>query len=215
MARNKYPEETVNQILDVSLKLFLEKGYDQTTIQDIVDHLGGLTRGAIYHHFKSKEEIIDAVTERIFQENNWFGTVEAETELNGLQKIQKILSLALSDKNQLQLFHSMSSLTKNPKFITQHLTDTITFVAPLVEKLVKEGIADGSIHTNQPKEAAEVIMLLINVWCNPMIFEVDKDQLMNKFLFLKDLMERIGVPIIDNDILKKCDGFANSLLNSF
>ena len=58
MARNKYPELTVEKILEVSQRLFLEKGYEQTTIQDIVDNLGGLTKGAVYHHFKSKEEII-------------------------------------------------------------------------------------------------------------------------------------------------------------
>ena len=54
MSRNKYPEETVNLILDVSQRLFIEKGYDNTTIQDIIDELGGLTKGAIYHHFSSK-----------------------------------------------------------------------------------------------------------------------------------------------------------------
>ena len=58
MARNKYPEETVARILDVSLKLFLEKGYENTTIQDIIDALGNLSKGAIYHHFKSKEDIL-------------------------------------------------------------------------------------------------------------------------------------------------------------
>ena len=47
MARNKYPEVTVEKILDVSQRLFLEKGYDATTIQDIVDDLGGLTKGAL------------------------------------------------------------------------------------------------------------------------------------------------------------------------
>ena len=40
MARNKYPEETVEKILDTAQRLFLEKGYDHTTIQDIVDNLG-------------------------------------------------------------------------------------------------------------------------------------------------------------------------------
>lgn len=73
MARNKYPEVTVERILDVSQRLFLEKGYDNTTIQDIVDELGGLTKGAVYHHFKSKEEIMDAVTDQMFFENNPFG----------------------------------------------------------------------------------------------------------------------------------------------
>ena len=54
MSRNKYPEMTVEKILDTAQQLFLEKGYDNTTIQDIVDHLGGLSKGAVYHHFKSK-----------------------------------------------------------------------------------------------------------------------------------------------------------------
>ena len=66
MARNKYPEETVEKILDVAQRLFLKKGYDETTIQDIVNELGGLTKGAIYHHFKSKNEIMDALSNNIF-----------------------------------------------------------------------------------------------------------------------------------------------------
>ena len=76
MARNKYPEVTVEKILDVAQRLFLEKGYDNTTIQDIVNELGGLTKGAIYHHFKSKEEIIDALSEKLFFENNPFVIVK-------------------------------------------------------------------------------------------------------------------------------------------
>ena len=64
MARNKYPEVTVEKILTAAKRLFLEKGYDNTTIQDIVDELGGLTKGAVYHHFKSKEEIMEDVYKR-------------------------------------------------------------------------------------------------------------------------------------------------------
>ena len=65
MARNKHPEETVGRILDVASRLFLEKGYEHTSIQDIINNLGGLSKGAIYHHFKSKEEILIAVTDRM------------------------------------------------------------------------------------------------------------------------------------------------------
>ena len=41
MARNKHPEETVNLILDVAFRLFMEKGYEHTSIQDIIDNLDG------------------------------------------------------------------------------------------------------------------------------------------------------------------------------
>lgn len=75
MARNKHPEETVNLILDVAFRLFMEKGYEHTSIQDIINHLGGLSKGAIYHHFKSKEDILVAVTERITAESNDMLTV--------------------------------------------------------------------------------------------------------------------------------------------
>ena len=51
MARNKHPEETVEKILAVSAKLFMEKGYEHTTLQDIIDDLGGLhlKRGCVLY----------------------------------------------------------------------------------------------------------------------------------------------------------------------
>ena len=47
MARNKHPEETVQLILDVAFRLFMEMGYERTSIQDIIDRLGGLSKGPI------------------------------------------------------------------------------------------------------------------------------------------------------------------------
>jgi len=70
LARNKYPEETVNLILETAMKLFAEKGYEHTSIQDIINNLGGLSKGAIYHHFRSKEDILDAVTTKMSEQSN-------------------------------------------------------------------------------------------------------------------------------------------------
>ena len=64
MARNKYPEETVRLILDVATRLFAEKGYDRTSLQDIINETK-LSKGAIYHHFSSKEDILEAIFDRI------------------------------------------------------------------------------------------------------------------------------------------------------
>lgn len=51
MPRNKYPEETVRLILDVATRLFAEKGYDRTSLQDIINETK-LSKGAIYHHLR-------------------------------------------------------------------------------------------------------------------------------------------------------------------
>lgn len=103
MARNKYPEVTVERILDVSQRLFLEKGYDHTTIQDIVDELGGLTKGAVYHHFRSKEEILDAVSDRMFFANNPFESVKKRTDLSGLEKLREAVRLNQQDTERARL----------------------------------------------------------------------------------------------------------------
>lgn len=55
------------QILDISLSLFLEKGYDNTSISDIVTSLD-IARGTLYYHFESKEAIIDAIIEQSVKE---------------------------------------------------------------------------------------------------------------------------------------------------
>ena len=117
MARNKYPELTVEKILDVAQKLFLEQGYEQTTIQDIVDNLGGMTKGAVYHHFKSKEEIINALADKMFLENNPFSIVKSRSDLNGLQKIQLAIMLNQDESDKTELSKQAIPLLKNPRIL--------------------------------------------------------------------------------------------------
>ena len=84
MARNKYPEETVKLILDAATHLFVEKGYDATSLQDIINETN-LSKGAIYHHFSSKEEIFEAISYRIGEENAAdLAKVRDDPSLNGL-----------------------------------------------------------------------------------------------------------------------------------
>ena len=105
MARNKYPEETVNLILDVAGRLFMEKGYEHTSIQDIIDNLGGLSKGAIYHHFKSKEEILDAVTDRIMEESNRKLTgIQERKDLNGIEKLRTLFKSSLCVPRRTRCF---------------------------------------------------------------------------------------------------------------
>lgn len=93
MARNKHPEETVSLILDVAARLFMEKGYEHTSIQDIIDNLGGLSKGAIYHHFKSKEDILVAVTDRMTSESNrMLADIRDQKNLCGKEKLRAIFT---------------------------------------------------------------------------------------------------------------------------
>ena len=119
MARNKYPEVTVEKILTAAKRLFLEKGYDNTTIQDIVDELGGLTKGAVYHHFKSKEEIMDALGDSMFFANNPFDAVRRRQDLNGLQKMRAVVLLSQGDGEQARVNQQAVPILKNPHILAR------------------------------------------------------------------------------------------------
>lgn len=198
MARNKYPEITVEKILEVSQRLFLTKGYDNTTIQDIVDELGGLTRGAIYHHFKSKEEIMDALTDKMFHEKNPFDIVKTQKDLNGLQKMKMAMSLNNSDKEKVNLSLQAIPILKNPRILAGIIESNRQVLSPFWLELLTEGNKDGSIHTDYAKELSELIPLL-DLWLTPSIYPATSEEMYHKFLFIKELLDKMGLPLIDDE----------------
>ena len=60
----KEAQERKNEILDVAERLFCSKGFDNTSTNDILNEIG-IARGTLYYHFKSKEDILDAMIERL------------------------------------------------------------------------------------------------------------------------------------------------------
>lgn len=211
MSRNKYPEETVERILDTAQRLFLEKGYEQTTIQDITDNLGGLTKGAIYHHFKSKEEIIDAVSDRMFFSNNPFEAVRERKELNGLQKLREAIRLNQSDQERMNLTIQSIPVCKNPRLLMEMINSNRKILTPYYQELLEEGNRDGSIHTEYAKEIAELMPLLTSLWMLPSVFPGSKEDMKHKFLFIGEMLEKMGVPLFDHEILQIVDDFFDQL----
>ena len=205
MARNKHPEETVNLILDVAFRQFMEKGYEHTSIQDIIDHLGGLSKGAIYHHFKSKEDILVAVTERMTQESNrMLARIRDRTGLSGRDKLKMIFKESISRPVQNDIFTVAPDFHNNPKLLFSLLHDTIEEAAPnYIEPIIEQGIADGSIKTDYPKQLAELMLLAANVWMNPMIFGSTEEESCKKFLIFDQMLKGFGLDIVDGEMLER------------
>lgn len=210
MARNKYPEETVEKILTAAKRLFLEKGYERTTIQDIVDQLGRLTKGAVYHHFKSKEEIMDALGDYIFQERNPFEAVRGRTDLNGLEKIREVVRITQSP-DWAQLSRECIPLLENPRILAENIRQNHEISTPNFQALIEEGIADGSIRTQYPKELAELMTLLPNLWLAPSVIPGTREELFRRFCCLGEMLEHMGLPLFNKEILDLGERFFQGL----
>lgn len=205
MARNNHPDVTVKRIIDTALNLFMKKGCDATTINDIINQLGDLSKGAIYYHFKSKEEIIDAVLDSVYSERNkhWLDTIKSGH--TGLEKIRQLFLESVCDPSQEIIIAAMPNLMKEPRFLAQELSASITEVAPILRKLIQEGVTDGSITTDHPKELSEVLILLANIWINPFIFACSEQELYNKYIYLKEITDKLGLPILDDAIFARVE----------
>ena len=211
MARNKYPEVTVERILDVSQRLFLEKGYENTTIQDIVDELGGLTKGAVYHHFKSKEEIMDAVGDRMFFANDPFKAVRGRDDLSGLEKLREAVRLHQGDAERTRMTIQAIPIVREPRLLVEMIESNRRILTPCYLELLQEGIRDGSIHTQYPREIAELLPLLTSLWLLPSVFPATREEMRRKFEFLGDMLEKMGVPLVDGSIRALIDAFFDQI----
>ena len=209
MPRNKRPEETIQKILDVSLQLFFEKSYEQTTVLDIVANLGGLTRGAFYHHFKTKEDVLNALLKKYFTENAPFERVKNEKELNGLGKIAKAMNNMLTVEKNVGITKTAQALlsVSNPRFLAK-LLQSNREVAPLLQSLIEEGMADGSIQPGNAELLAELFILLVHFWTFPTIFPANKAMFAEKVILIKKMLDSLGFPALDEEFMEKHEAWA-------
>lgn len=211
MSKNKHPEETVQLILDVAAHLFLEKGYEYTSLQDIIDNLGGLSKGAIYHHFKSKDDILVTIIDRMSQESNqMLYEIQNRTDLSGKDKLKTIFKASISRPIQNDIFRISPDFKKNHKLLALMLDDTINEVAPnYIQPIIEQGIRDGSIQTEYPRQLAELILLALNIWINPMIFDNSLEETRGKFMILDQMLQNFGLDILDQEMLDRIQELTN------
>lgn len=211
MARNKYPEETVKLILDVATRLFSERGYDDTSLQEIIDETK-LSKGAIYHHFASKEDILKAIFYRLGNENaEIFADIRDDNCLNGIEKLRKIFQTAVFRSNQSILLTVSPCLLNNPRFLAMQIEQIYELIAPrFIEPILTEGKKDGSINIENPRETAEAMMILTNVWLNPLVKKTNAEGMKNRCDTFNTLLKGLGIDSLLDEktisaLVKFCD----------
>ena len=132
MARpvKKTPEQWKKEILDVAKNLFMSKGYEETSISDIMETVGG-AKGMFYRCFQSKEEVMRVLGNQMFFDNNPFEAVRGRTDLNGLQKVREVLTLNNSDTERNQMNLQALSILKDPHILTAAIEENKRILTPL------------------------------------------------------------------------------------
>jgi len=211
MTRTINPKKTIESILSVSEKLFLEKGYEKTTTQEIVRETG-LSKGTLFHHFKSKEDILAAVLDKHNDSTaedmrKWLSEMET---LTAKEKIAGLFNRFYDEAERTPL-SKLALISQSPRLILEDLRVWAKKISPILTELIEEGNADGSIQTDFPEECAQLFNLLFCIWCDPVTLECDAESLRKRLRFIQHTMRLLGVDVASDAFIEKSMTFAEGL----
>ena len=154
-----------NEILDVAQKLVQSKGYEQMTIQDILDAVQ-LSKGAFYHYFTSKQQLLEALLERMQEKiEPLVRSIVDDPNLSALEKLQRIFIMLAQWKSARKEF--LLALLRvwyaddNALIRQKTRAMAIKRIAPQIQVIVQQGIQEGSLTTTYPEQVGELILNLI------------------------------------------------------
>jgi AcrR family transcriptional regulator len=154
-----------NEILDTAQRLISARGYEQMTIQDLLDALH-VSKGALYHYFESKQAVLSALTERTVQQiaQALLPVIHYRTR-GSLEKLQAFFTALVAWKTEQQPL-ALALLrvwyTDENAVCRQTLRETrITHFSPLLEAILHQGREEGVVTLSYPDQTGRVILTLV------------------------------------------------------
>lgn len=195
-----------NEILDAAERLFVTKGFDRTSTNDILAEVG-IARGTLYYHFKSKEEILNAMIERITE-----GLMEKAAGIAGqkeLPVLQRLTGMMLALNVDNELGREIMEQVHKPQNALMHQKmqeGLLAGITPLITDLIEEGTAQGICQTDYPAEAAEMLLLYSNTAFDALAEHSRDEQKIAAFIYHterllgmpRDSMREVILPIFQN-----------------
>ena len=200
MPRHDPDQKTKQEILETAMRMFSEKGLENVKVEDVVKEVG-VTRGAFYHYFKSREELIAGVMYKSFECNNTYLLAEKQEGLNALEKLRFVIKLNLRPRLDISdgMRKQMRKLGSNPVVFKNEIIFQVNVMATYIEKLLIEGNKDGSMNVAFPKQTSQIALLIVS-WISPYTFEVPYKEFVDKILFFEQLTLLLGVPLMDEEM---------------
>lgn len=203
----KKPEIRKKEILDTAQKFFYQKGYEQTSIQDIIDDLD-IAKGTFYHYFTSKMDLLDQLVNRATSEISAVLKKIVDSDMNAIEKFNTFFRSATVMKMQkLDVFLVMLKVMfkdENTIIRVKMYRRMVEINAPLFSAIIKQGIEEGIFNNRFPDDVAELLMQVgtaLNETVSRLLIKKDEDpdhiikMIETKIKLYQDAMERIlGAP---------------------
>ena len=203
VAKTEKSQAMIEKILSTASQLFIHNGYEKTSVQNIAQ-TASISKGAIYHHFQSKDEILFAVLKQGYQlmEKELLDWLESTNHLTGREQLKEIFQFSL--KSQKTNYEMLNHAPLDAEFMLTIIRYNLRIGTPLIADIIKKGIEDQSIQPIPfPNEVAETILLLTNFWVEGSIFENSSGKIVDRSYFLQFMVQSIGLDIFDESLIQE------------
>jgi AcrR family transcriptional regulator len=186
----KEAEERRNEILDAADELFFQKGFDGTSTNDIIQKIG-IARGTLYYHFKSKEDIMDALIDRY--NVRLLGSAREIAKDKSIPVYQRIVRVVMAlnisgeSKEIIEHIHKPQNALMHQKI--QKII--INGVTPILTGIIRKGIEEGLFNTPFPYECMEMVVTYMNTVFDGDLVEMTEEQRVSRmqaFIFNTERM---------------------------
>lgn len=176
----KEPDDRKIELIDAAESLFSEKGFNETSVNDICDKVG-VAHGLFYYYFDSKEDLIEAITAEVIGElESKLDVILENPEMRADEKFIRFLSLSFQRKNKRSYLASYFSKIDSPQVYYSLFDELVDILTPYLTEIVEQGIEEGIFHTEYPEQT-------IRFWLNGRLFIVDEEDLFREEIF-EDMM---------------------------
>lgn len=160
----KHPDIRRAELIGCAQALFFERGYERTTINDIIEK-GGVSKGGFYHHFASKEDVLEGLAARLAEEAvAKVRDVLDAPDLDAVAKLNAFLargrSMKREDAPRLRAAFDAAFKPENIVLYSRVNAATIAVMLPVLTRIIAEGIAEGVFRVPNAEAAAETVLQL-------------------------------------------------------
>ena len=152
------------ELIDCAQALFLRNGYEKTTINDVIEATG-LSKGAFYHHFRAKEDLLEALAARFGQQAlAGVAGLEADPPRNALERLNRLLAMGREWKieNLPALRAMFATLLRPENGVLYHRIVAAVFdaLAPALSAIIEQGAHEGMFDVADVQTATDTLLWL-------------------------------------------------------